>query len=401
MNPVRKAQSNLTAERNSAKTPSAGLSNGVKVLIAAPLYPPEIGGPATHAVLVERELPSRGHTVETLPFSRVRHLPRVVRHAVYALILWRRARYADVIYVLDPVSVGLPAYVAALLSGTPYVLRIGGDYAWEQGVQRFGIEETLDAFLLRKTYPFVVDLLRTVQSRVARRARALVAPSNYLAGVATHWGVDRSHIVVAYSAPEAMPQHTRAEARRMLGIHEDVFLVVSAGRLVPWKGYEALIEGFSMATRNMPQAKLVIAGDGPERGTLMDMLHRLSLSGKVHLIGSVPRERLATWLASADCFVLNTRYEGLSHQIMEALMMHTPVVTTSAGGNAELIEDGESGLIVPFNDAEKISQALTRLQNDRTLCDTLRQGGTQKLLQFDTKTAIDTIVETLTSATNA
>src|SRR3989338_11012397 len=116
----------------------------MKLVIATPLYPPEIGGPATYAKLLEEGLPGKGIEVELVKFSEVRHLPRLIRHYAYYRRVLRAAKSADVVLALDPVSVGLPAMWAAKRAGKSFVVKIVGDYAWEQGQQRFGVMQNLD-----------------------------------------------------------------------------------------------------------------------------------------------------------------------------------------------------------------------------------------------------------------
>ena len=128
----------------------------MRVLIATGLYPPESGGPATYTKLLEERLPAlpaqagRGFTVSVLPFSTVRHLPKLLRHVAYFAVCWRMARRADVVYAQDTVSVGLPAALAAQCAGKKFVVRVPGDYAWEQGRQRFCVSDELDAFQAKR-----------------------------------------------------------------------------------------------------------------------------------------------------------------------------------------------------------------------------------------------------------
>src|SRR3989344_1930156 len=119
----------------------------MKLVIATPLYPPEIGGPATYAEILMRELPKRGVEVELVKFSDVRHLPKIIRHYFYYRRVLEAARGADAVFALDPVSTGLPAMRAAKKAGKPFAVKIVGDYAWEQGVQRFGVTLDLDEFV--------------------------------------------------------------------------------------------------------------------------------------------------------------------------------------------------------------------------------------------------------------
>ena len=116
----------------------------MKLVIATPLYPPEPGGPATYARTLEEELPKRAGEkweVEVVKFADVRALPKLRRHLAYARLVYSAARRADAVLALDPVSVGLPTMLACLFAWKPYFLKVGGDYAWEQGTQRFGVTE--------------------------------------------------------------------------------------------------------------------------------------------------------------------------------------------------------------------------------------------------------------------
>lgn len=122
--------------------------NSKSILIATGIYPPEVGGPATYTVLVEGELRSRGWNVEVLPFRTVRFLPKVIRHIAYFFLVIIRSINKRYIYAQDVASVGLPALLASRLVFRKFVVRVPGDFAWEQGTQRFG--DTIDDFQNKK-----------------------------------------------------------------------------------------------------------------------------------------------------------------------------------------------------------------------------------------------------------
>ncbi len=108
----------------------------MRLLIATPLYPPDVGGPATYAKILEETLPSRGIAVTVVSFGSVRHLPSGVRHLRYFLNVLSVARKADIVLALDPVSVGLPALLAVRLLRKRFAVKVVGDFAWEQYMQR-------------------------------------------------------------------------------------------------------------------------------------------------------------------------------------------------------------------------------------------------------------------------
>lgn len=336
-------------------------SNGMNVLIATGLYPPEIGGPATYTLLLEERLPERGITITTIPFGWVRHYPKGIRHVVYAYKLWEESKKVDAIYALDPISVGLPALLVATLRRKPFLIRLGGDYAWEQGRIRFGLTETLDEYLLKKTRrPLPVKALAAFQSFVTKRARRVIAPSQYLKGVIEQWGVPADRIAVIHSALYPLVvEASREELREQFAFTSPT--LVSAGRLVPWKGFSALLRVVATLKHTYPDITLVIVGDGEEGEKLEAEAKALGITSAVRFVGRVSKEALGATVKAADVFVLNTAYEGLSHQLIEVMDLGTPIVTTTAGGNTELITDTVNGFLIPFNDEVAMADAIVRL----------------------------------------
>ncbi len=300
----------------------------MKLVIATPLYPPEIGGPATYAKLLFEGLPEKGIEVDLVKYSEVRHLPKFFRHCVYYLRVFKAARNADIVLALDPVSVGFPAMWAAEKANKPFVVKIVGDYAWEQGQQRFGITQNLDEFLKMRRVPFLVRVLQRIQARVARSATRVIVPSEYLKNIVSTWGIQSEKIEVIYNGidlPKSMVVSSRPQG----------FFVVSSGRRVPWKGFEAI--------------ERVVARETGWHFTLLQGLSRPEALSQVMV---------------ADAFVINSSYEGLSHALIEAMMLNVPIVATSVGGNIELVENGKTGLLVPFGDEEALHKALKQIAND-------------------------------------
>ncbi len=173
----------------------------MKLLVATGLYPPETGGPATYAKMIEDQLPLKGIDVSVLPFRDVRRWPKIIRHVIYFWNVWKAAKTADIVYALDPISVGLPAVLAAKLRGKKFILRLGGDYAWEQGRQRFGLTDTLDDYSLApEAAMFPVRVLARLQTFVAKQAYVVIAPSEYLKSIIVSWGISVDHVRVIYSS---------------------------------------------------------------------------------------------------------------------------------------------------------------------------------------------------------
>src|SRR3989344_5786101 len=318
----------------------------MRLLIATGIFPPDIGGPATYSKLLLEELSKRNFSIQIITYGEPksgdpdnlkrisRHWPKGIRHFIYFWQVLRLGKKADVIFAQDPVSAGLPAMLAAKILRKRFILKVVGDYAWEQGLQRFGARDLINDFQTKK-YGWQIEVLRKIQSWVAKNADLVIVPSKYLKKIVSGWGVKDDKIKVIYNGVDLPELKFTAKEK----------LIISAGRLVPWKGFEALLEAFSVLIKDFPDWKLAIIGAGPELNKLKVESGKLKVSDKVIFTGALPKSELNDYLSRASIFALNTGYEGFSHQIVEAMVAGLPVLTTGVGGNPEIIEDGKNGLL--------------------------------------------------------
>lgn len=354
----------------------------MRVVIATPLYPPEPGGPATYASILMELLVREGVDPVLVKFGDVRHLPKVIRHVMYAWRVYISAQKADVVLVLDPVSTGLPALLGAKLAGKPVIVKVVGDYAWEQGTQRYGITTTLDEFVKTHRVPFQVRLLRVVQTFVAKQARAVIVPSEYLKTIVMTWGVFHGKITVIHNA-------IRYEDAGEIP-HEVSTLpyphVVSVGRLVPWKHVGGIID----AVGTLPSVSLIVVGDGPERASLTAYAEKVG--SRTTFTGALSHADTLAVMADAQVFVLNSSYEGFSHLLVEAVSLGVPVVATDVGGNREIVHGEEDGILVPAGDREALTQAISRALSRKK-----RTRPEEAIVRFSPKTMVRKTAELIKS----
>lgn len=350
----------------------------MKILICTGIYPPDIGGPATYSKLLFEELPKKGIEVEVLSFGKVRHLPKVLRHFAYFIETLKQASGVDLIYAQDPVSVGLPAILASKILSKKFVLKIVGDYAWEQYQQIKCIDFVTPEDFQNKKYDFVTEMRRKIERWVAKKADRIVVPSNYLKKIVMMWGITQKKIEVVYNAfaPKNIIE-TKEELRQKFNFEEKI--IFSVGRLVPWKGFELLIE----VVKDLPNTKLLIAGDGPDENKLKDKIKNLGLENKVKLLGRLKQEDLLQYIKASDIFVLNTGYEGLSHQLLEVMAVGTPIVTTNIGGNPELIGNNKQGLLVGYNNKQEIKDAIEKILKNYQIGEEFIKNSQEKVKNFN------------------
>jgi len=363
-----------------------GDSNGVgvdvntRVLICTGIYPPDGGGPATYSKLLFDELPKRGVGVKVLSFGAVRHLPKVVRHFIYFFKALKMGKKADIIFAQDPVSVGFPAMLAAKILRKKFILKVVGDYAWEQFQARGEKFITPENFQDKK-FDFKTELRRKIQKYVAKNAHKIIVPSQYLKKIVLRWGIDEDKIKVIYNAFEAPDlKESKDKLRKKLNLSGTV--LISAGRLVTWKGFDKLIEIMPEIIKEIPDAKLYIIGSGPELEALELKVKSLKLQDKVILTNQLEHKDTLEYLKAGDVFVLNTGYEGFSHFLLEAMAMEIPIITTNIGGNVELIEDGKNGILAEYNNVEELKKKIIELAKNETLKKELTKKAKQKVAEF-------------------
>jgi glycosyltransferase involved in cell wall biosynthesis len=153
--------------------------------------------------------------------------------------------------------------------------------------------------------------------------------------------------------------------RAGLGVREDAFVVCGAGRLFPQKGFDQLIEALGTPRLRARNVELIIAGEGPSRGTLESLAAAHGLADRVHLLGH--REDLPSVFRAADAFVLSSLYEGMSNALMEAMALGLPCVVTPVEGVQELVVHEQCALVVEASASEPIAAALGRLLEDPAL----------------------------------
>jgi glycosyltransferase involved in cell wall biosynthesis len=264
-----------------------------------------------------------------------------------------------------------------------------------RGTGLISTKENADEFRTRRTWKRPPFLLLEHLSYAA--ADAVIAVSHGLAGFLTQAeGLPRHKTVVIENGVDpvlAASAPSRAEARRRLGLPDDVPVLGSVGRLAEQKGQADLIRALPQIRAAAPGAILLIAGDGPLRAALEDEARGAGVADAVRLLGHRPD--VATVLAALDLFVLPSLWEGLPLALLEAMAMALPVVATRAVGIVETVNDGVDGLLVPCRDAAGIARAASRVLRDPALAARLGAAGRRKVVEKHTLAAVAARVDTL------
>jgi glycosyltransferase involved in cell wall biosynthesis len=166
-------------------------------------------------------------------------------------------------------------------------------------------------------------------------------------------------------------------------------VITMVGNIRRVKGHDLFIRAAAAILPDFPNTSFSIAGDVLEPdyfAELQTLVRDLNLTGRFHFAGGVAN--LRGHLAAADIFVLPSRSEGFSNAIVEAMAASLPVVATNVGGNAEAVEDGVTGFIVPPEDPGALTAAISRLLRDPALAARMGAAGRQRALDLFTTEAM-------------
>lgn len=253
---------------------------------------------------------------------------------VGALVRWIRTESISLVHGHE-FTMSFYAGVAGMISPTPFVMTMHGGTGYAKVMRR-----------------------RVALASVARTARAIVGVSEGTAMLLSDalW-LDRDQITVVPNGVDACAGSAEI-GRTALGIGREQRLILSVGNLYAVKGHDYLIRAAATlrGISGLPPWRVAIAGRGGEEQRLRELIQELQLEQHVHLLGL--RDDVPHLMAAADMVVMSSLSEGLPMAVLEAMLASKPLVCTRVGGIPDLIQHGESGLLVEPTDVSGLAHAM-------------------------------------------
>jgi glycosyltransferase involved in cell wall biosynthesis len=371
----------------------------MKVLVVTGIWPPDVGGPASHAPEVAAFLNGRGHRVEVVTTAegepapeeyRVRwvsrNLPAGARHVAGALLVARRAAQADVVYTTGMFGRSVAGATAAR---RPVVIKLTADPAFERSRRRGLVGGTVEDFQAGGG-GLLPGVLRLARDAELRRAAHVFCPSAYLRELAIRWGVAPERVsVLPNPAPTPTELPAREELKRRLDVNGGT--LAFAGRLTAQKALHLAVE----ALARTEGVSLLVAGEGPDRPALERLSAELGVAERVRFLGPRPRRDVLELFRAADASILSSSWENFPHTVVEALSVGTPVLAMKAGGVGEVVRHEENGLLVEPGDAEALGAAIRRFFEDTELRERLRAAAAPSVARYAPERIFAHLEETL------
>lgn len=193
-------------------------------------------------------------------------------------------------------------------------------------------------------------------------------------------------------------QVNRAAARSALGCVDQEPLVLFCAKLQPWKRPQDVMRAFSKA--DVPNARLVMAGDGPMRAELEAEAETLNISERVRFTGFVNQSGLPSLYRSADVMVLPSEYDPCPVVVCEAMLCGCPVILSDAiRGRRELVRSGETGLFYPCRDIESLAFILRQLLRDTPALRRMGHAARSRMTTWSPRENIESLIQAVERAT--
>ena len=361
----------------------------MRIVQVASYFPPPYGGIESHVYYLSRELVRLGHEVTILTSRSLGQgsIKEEVRDGISVKRLWTPLSFfnfpfmptllyrilreeVDILHghINSPMVVE-PTAAGSWLREIPLVLTYHADLVPED----MGLENIVLARLISWFYE---DLCKRIDVEVAKRIVATTPTYAESSKFLTEY-LDKVIVIPnGVDLDKFRPNLDPSEVRERLGF-KDEKIIFFAGRLVPYKGLDYLLEAFSTLCTVRSDLRLVLLGTGPLIGNLQRQVHTMRLSDQVKFIGSTSEEDLPRYYVASDVVVIpsRSRSEGFSISALQGMACGKPIVATRVGGVPFLVEDGKTGIIVEPRDPKQLSAAISRILEDTRLAARMGRAG--------------------------
>ncbi|MEM3871106.1 MAG: glycosyltransferase family 4 protein [Nitrososphaeria archaeon] len=275
------------------------------------------------------------------------------------------------------------AALACILKGKKYIVTC-------HGIPKTPEKGSFPLKILFKIY------LLTIEKVLVKNATLATVVSRSLLNECRERGLTNTRMMVIYNGPnpdlERIIPISSEEIDERYSL-KDKRVIFAVGRLTPVKGFQYLIEAMEIVSHTFPDVVAIIAGAGPYQATLKKLVYERGLSDRVKLVGKISEQEKAALYRRCDTIVFPSLQEPFGLVLLEAFVMHKPIIAFKSGSVTEIVDDKEDGLLVPAGNTQQLAKAITLVLLDKELRLKLTKNTYMKILAFTWRKIIEKYIE--------
>jgi glycosyltransferase involved in cell wall biosynthesis len=337
----------------------------MKIILATPIFPPDIGGPAQYVKNLAEGLSKKGFEAEIFSYQKLKNIPQPFRFFVYLTRVFKKAKDCDIIFAFNLVSCGIPAYLAAKIRRKKFLIRIGGDFLWERAIEQGRTKKPLREYYQEsKTLKekFWLKLIKIVLNGVDR----IVFTGNFQKEIyQKQFSFKKENVVII---PNPFPQ--TGTINNQLSVIK--YQILYAGRLIKLKNLDILLEAFNkVLAQSNKNLTLKIIGQGPEEKSLKIQSAKLKIKDRVIFEKPISHQNLLKEIQKSYLCVLPSLTEISPNFALECLALRKPILLTKETGYYEIFK--ENIIFIEPKNENDLSRKIIALLDDGNYKDYVRK----------------------------
>lgn len=333
----------------------------MKILLAAGIFYPDVGGPAIHIRKIAERLVLEGYKPVVLAYGddaenkqfdfevlRVsRHNHKIIQWLLYFWYAVKLAFGSKLVYAFDPTAAGVPARVAAYIAGKPFVIRIGGDPIWEREAEMGRRVMPIDKYYEQNLFKEDKPVLYRIIKWLVNSADAVIFYNQFWKDFYNkYYGLSFEKIRIIKN-----PIFRKEVASQELGQNPQI---IFAGRFVTYKNLPLVMRAFDRVRSNLDRGRLLLIGRGPEHDSLIKIKNSLKSVESIKFLESLPQEKLFEEVRNSALSLGPALSEFNPNFILESLSLGKPVILSKGHGLS--IDLPEEFLFDPLSEDELVSK---------------------------------------------
>lgn len=352
------------------------LNKKLKILLATGIFPPDIGGPATFAKTLQKELLKREVEVKIVTYGESENSPGIfyisrrqnilLRYLKCFLYIWKISGDADVIYSFDLISVGLLCAIVKIFKPKiNFVIRLGGDRQWEEAVEAGGYRGTLRSYYKEKKFSIKEKIFYKLSNFVLKRADYIIFNANIIKDIFLRYRRLKKEKAQVIKNFQPMIDFNKLQKE-----NKSKLIILYIGRLVAFKNLLNLIKSFELILDKLPgNVCLEIIGEGPEKARLTNYVNEKNINSRVSILPKLAHSEAMQKIYNSDIFIVPSLTEVNAHTVSEALALNKLVILSTESESNFIGEKSVNLIYVNPLDkqaiAEKMLEAVDIIINNK------------------------------------